>query len=616
MALRIEDYALIGDCRTAALVGRDGSIDWLCLPRFDSGACFAALLGTPENGRWKIAPAAAIEVKEVRRRYRPGSLVLETEFVTEGGEVRVTDAMSIDSATPTMARVVEGLRGEVPMRSELVVRFDYGWIIPWVRRHDWGMSAIAGPDKLRLRSWVEHRGEGLTTVAEFTIKEGQKAPFTLAWHPSTEPAPPGLDAEELINDADVWWRAWSSRCHEADGHSEAVVRSLITLKALTYAPTGGIVAAPTTSLPEWIGGGRNWDYRYCWLRDATFTLHALMGAGYLDEARNWRDWLLRAVAGRPEHLQIMYGLAGERRLTELEIGWLSGYEGSKPVRVGNAASNQFQLDVYGEISDVLHQAHVQGLAHMEDGWRVSQEIIGFLESAWSKPDEGIWEVRGPRRHFTHSKVMAWVAFDRAVKAVEEFGLPCDRLASWKSHRDAIHREVSEKGFDSARNTFVQAYGSNYLDASLLMIPLVGFLPATDPRVVGTVEAIKTQLMNNGFVRRYDSTSNVDGLPPGEGAFLPCTFWLADNLALQGRSDEANEIFERLLSVRNDLGLLAEEYDPIARRQLGNFPQAFSHVSLANTARNLAQDRNLTIQRGLNNEAQSDAIRHNSRSPTT
>jgi GH15 family glucan-1,4-alpha-glucosidase len=427
MAMRIEDYAMIGDCRTAALVGRDGSIDWLCAPRFDSGACFAALLGTPENGRWQLAPSDRVEIQEVRRRYRPGSMVLETEFSTGSGAVRVTDAMAMDSPTPTVARVVEGLRGEVPMRSDIILRFDYGWIVPWVTRQESGVSAIAGPDKLRLRSWVEHRGERFTTVAEFLVKEGQKVPFTLAWHPSAEPAPPGLDAEGVVRDTDAWWRAWSGRCGGQTCGDEAVVRSLLTLKALTYGPTGGIVAAATTSLPEWIGGVRNWDYRFCWLRDATFTLLALINAGYLDEARDWRQWLLRAVAGRPEHLQIMYGVAGERRLTEFTLDWLEGYEGSKPVRVGNAASGQFQLDVHGEVFDALYQAHCHGLAPLDDAWRVGRVLLRFLEKAWKQPDEGIWEVRGQRRHFTHSKVMAWVAFDRGVRSIEQYNLPADHL---------------------------------------------------------------------------------------------------------------------------------------------------------------------------------------------
>ncbi len=588
MPLKIEDYAMIGDCRTAALVGRDGSMDWLCVPRFDSGACFAALLGNPENGRWKIAPGPNVEVKEVRRRYRDGTLVLETDFTTSSGMVRLTDAMAINSTTPTVVRVIEGLRGEVPIRSEVTVRFDYGWIVPWVRRRDWGTSMIAGPDKMRLRSWVEHRGEGMSSVAEFTVKDGQKIPFTLAWHPSTDPAPPGLDAEGAIGDASAWWRAWSSRCENLNGDRDAVLRSLITLKGLTYAPTGGIVAAPTTSLPEKLGGVRNWDYRFCWLRDATFTLLALIGAGYLDEARAWRDWLLRAVAGRPEHLQIMYGLAGERRLTELELPWLDGYEQSKPVRAGNAASVQFQLDVYGEVNDAMHQARRHGLDAMDDGWRVGQVLLEHLETVWSEPDDGIWEVRGPRRHFTHSKVMAWVAFDRAVKSIEQFGTPYEGVDRWRAVRDQIHKEVCEKGFDTSLNAFVQSYGSKSLDASLLMIPLVGFLPADDPKMRGTVEAIERRLMDRGFVKRYDSETNVDGLPPGEGVFLPCTFWLADNLANLGRRQEANEIFDRLLAIRNDVGLLAEEYDLDAGRQLGNFPQAFSHVCLVNTARNLAR----------------------------
>jgi GH15 family glucan-1,4-alpha-glucosidase len=586
MAMRIEDYAMIGDCRTAALVGRDGSIDWLCLPRFDSGACFAALLGAPENGRWKLSPSEKVEVRKVDRRYRPGSMVLETQFTTDTGVVRITDAMAVDSPTPTVARVVEGLRGEVPMRSELVIRFDYGWIVPWVTRHQRGVSAIAGLDKLRLRSWVDHHGEGYATVAEFIVREGQKAPFTLTWHPSTENAPAGLDAEGTILDADEYWRTWSGLCDGGNCEDEAVRRSLLTLKALTYKPTGGIVAAPTTSIPEKIGSVRNWDYRFCWLRDATFTLLSLINAGYLEEAREWRQWLLRAVAGRPDNLQIMYGVAGERRLTEFELDWLAGYEGSKPVRVGNAASGQFQLDVYGEVADAFYQAHRHGLSGLDDAWRLNQVMLRFLEEAWKEPDEGIWEVRGPRRHFTHSKVMAWVAFDRAVRAVEQFGYSTERFEGWKAARDAIHREVCEQGFDPKLGSFVQSYGSPHLDASLLMIHLIGFLPADDPRMKGTVAAIEERLMRDGFVQRYDSCPDVDGLPTGEGAFLPCTFWLADNLTLQGRRDEAREVCERLLDIRNDVGLLAEEYDPVARRQLGNFPQAFSHVCLVNTARNL------------------------------
>jgi GH15 family glucan-1,4-alpha-glucosidase len=589
MAMRIEDYAMIGDCRTAALVGKDGSIDWMCVPRFDSGACFAALLGAPENGRWKVAPAPNVEVKQVRRRYRPGSLVLETEFTTDSGVVRLTDAMAIDSPTPTVARVLEGLRGEVPMRSELEIRFDYGWIVPWVRRHDGGIAAIAGPDMLRLRTGVPHHGEGLSTVAEFTVKEGQKVPFTMAWHPSTVPAPPALDAEWVVYDAETWWRDWSGRCQHLDGDRDAVLRSLITLKGLTYSPTGGMVAAATTSLPEKIGGVRNWDYRFCWLRDATFTLMAMVGAGYLDEAKAWRDWLLRAAAGRPEHLQIMYGVGGERRLTEITLDWLPGYEGSKPVRAGNAASGQFQLDVFGELFGAMHQGRVHGLPTVEGGWSMGRTILKHLESIWNEPDEGIWEVRGPRQHFTHSKVMAWVAFDRAVRAVEDFGLESDRVDDWRKVRDEVRAQVCREGFDEAKGAFVQAYGSKHLDASVLMIPLVGFLPATDPRMVSTVAAIRRELDDRGFIRRYNSSADVDGLPPGEGVFLPCTFWLADNLALQGHRSEALDLYERLLDVRNDVGLFAEEYDPDARRQLGNVPQAFTHVCQINTARNLARD---------------------------
>ncbi len=586
MALRIEDYAMIGDCRTAALVGRDGSIDWFCAPRFDSGACFAALLGTPENGRWKVAPAG--EVRAVRRRYRQGTLVLETEFETDSGAITLVDAMPIDSGAPRIVRLVEGTRGQVPMRLELVIRFDYGAIVPWVQRSDGGISAIAGPDMLRLRSAVATRGEGFTTVAEFLVSEGQRVGFDLAWHPSHEPPPCAVDVEGTIRDTERWWCDWSYGCSSQGRYREAVMRSLITLKALTYAPTGGIAAAPTTSLPECLGGQRNWDYRYCWLRDATFTLYSLMVAGFLDEARAWREWLLRAVAGKPSNLQIMYGLAGERRLTELELTWLAGYEGSKPVRLGNAASDQFQLDVYGEVLDALHQARRAGMAPHADGWRVERNVLNYLEAAWTKPDEGIWEVRGGRRHFTHSKVMAWVAFDRAVKSAEQFALegPIDR---WRAVRDAIHEEVCRAGFDTGRNTFVQSYGATELDASLLMIPLVGFLPPDDPRVLGTVAAVGRKLLVDGFIARYRTDSAVDGLPPGEGAFLPCTFWYADNLALQGRGDEARRIYDRLLDVRNDVGLLAEEYDPRAGRQLGNFPQAFSHVSLVNTAHNLGAD---------------------------
>jgi GH15 family glucan-1,4-alpha-glucosidase len=585
MASRIEDYAVIGDCRTAALVARDGSIDWFCTPRFDSGACFAALLGTPDNGRWKIAPASKVEHVRVARRYRPGTLVLETEFTTDAGSVRLVDAMAIDSPTPILLRQVEGVHGRLPMRMDLIIRFDYGGIVPWVRAADGGISAIGGPDMLQLRGDVETRGEDLTTVAEFEVAEGQRLGFALAWHPSAEEPPPGIEVAAAIDRAGRWWRNWSQGCTYDGEYREAVLRSLITLKALTYAPTGGIAAAVTTSLPEQLGGVRNWDYRFCWLRDATFTLLALLGAGFQEEARAWREWLLRAVAGRPENLQIMYGLAGERRLMEYEVPWLAGYEGSRPVRVGNAASQQFQLDVYGEVFDALYQARRAGLAPLGDVWQMAKTVVRYLETAWKEPDEGIWEVRGPRRHFTHSKVMAWVAFDRAIKAMEQFQYqgPADE---WRAIRDQIHDEVCRRGYDPARNTFVQSYDSKELDASLLMVPMVGFLPADDPRMLGTVEAIARDLRRDGFIERYASGSAVDGLPAGEGAFLPCTFWLADNYALQGRTDEARRIFEHLLTIRNDVGLLAEEYDTGNKRLLGNLPQAFSHISLINTAYNL------------------------------
>jgi GH15 family glucan-1,4-alpha-glucosidase len=585
MATRIEDYALIGDCQTAALVSREGSVDWLCVPRFDSGACFAALLGTPEHGRWLLAPAGG--VRSSRRRYVGNTLVLETEHTTDDGVVTVTDFMPPRGVAPDIVRIVEGKGGTVPMRSELVIRFDYGSIVPWVRRTDDGICAVAGPDTLRLRTPVPQRGEDLTTVAEFEVAAGQRVPFTLTWQHSYHDSPPADDPEDDLRQTLDWWREWSGRCTYDGPWRDAVLRSLITLKAMTYAPTGGIVAAATTSLPEFLGGVRNWDYRYCWLRDATFTLMALLHCGYQDEAQAWREWLLRAVAGDPATVQIMYGLAGERRLTEFELDWLPGYEDSKPVRVGNAASRQFQLDVYGEVINALYYPRSVGLTASEGDWRVGRALIKSVEELWDQPDEGIWEVRGPRQHFTHSKVMAWVAIDRGVKAIQKFGLegPVDR---WRTLRDTIHAQVCERGFDPAQNSFVQAYDSKLLDASLLMIPLVGFLPPDDPRVCGTVAAIEKHLMPDGFVARYDTSQTKDGLPPGEGAFLPCTFWLADNYALSGRQDEAAALFERLLALRNDVGLLAEEYDPRLRRQVGNVPQAFTHVGLVNTALNLCR----------------------------
>jgi GH15 family glucan-1,4-alpha-glucosidase len=586
MPLPIEDYGLIGDTQTAALVGRDGSIDWLCLPHFDSGACFAALVGDPRNGRWLIHPDATVLGRT--RRYRPNTLILETDFETAAGHVRIIDFMTPRDGEPDLIRIVEGLRGEVRMHMELVIRFDYGSIVPWVRKMEGHLRAIAGPDALSLWTDVETYGRELTTQAEFTVRAGERVPFVLMWHPSHASSPAPVDPMRELEDTSDWWKAWCDRCSYEGPWHDQVMRSLITLKALTFAPTGGIVAAPTTSLPECVGGVRNWDYRFCWLRDATYTLYALMIGGYTEEAAAWRNWLLRAVAGDPSSLHIMYGMRGERRLPELELPWLPGYENSRPVRVGNAAATQFQLDVYGEVMDSLHLARRAGLANDADAWALQQALLGHLEQAWREPDEGVWEVRGPRRHFTHSKVMAWVAFDRAVKAVERYGAsgPVDR---WRQLRDEVHAEVCREGFDAHRNTFTQYYGSEELDASLLLIPLVGFLPATDPRVVGTVTAIERELMWNGFVQRYVTKEHIDGLPPGEGVFLACTFWLADNYALQGRDDEAVQIFERLLSLRNDLGLLAEQYDPERKRQLGNFPQAFSHVMLINTARNLARE---------------------------
>jgi GH15 family glucan-1,4-alpha-glucosidase len=584
MPLRIEDYALIGDCETAGLVGKDGSLDWLCLPRFDSGACFAALLGTPEHGRWQIAPAG--EVRKVSRRYREGTIILETTFETAEGTVTLIDGMAIRDEHPVLIRCVRGERGQVPMRLHLVIRFDYGSIVPWVTQlEEGGIKAVAGPDTLRLRTKVPLRGENHSTVAEFTVSEKQELPFMLTWRSSHEQGKPAGDPRKFLRKAESSWRKWSKGCDCAGPWGEQILRSLLTLKALTYAPTGGVVAAATTSLPEYLGGIRNWDYRLCWIRDATFTLYALMAAGYKDEAAAWREWLLRAAAGTPDKLQIMYGLAGERRLTEWEVDWLPGYEGARPVRIGNNAALQFQLDVYGELLDALYQSRRIGLEPEQAAWGLEKSIVEFLESAWHNPDEGIWEVRGPRRHFTHSKVMAWVAFDRAVKMVEKFGVdgPLDR---WRAQRDAVHREVCEKGFDPEKNSFVQYYGSQTPDASLLMIPLVGFLPADDPRMAGTVACVERELLREGFVHRYWTQECIDGLPPGEGVFLPCTFWLADNYVMLGRHNEAEQVFKRLLALCNDVGLLSEEYDPQAQRLVGNFPQAFTHVGLINTAMNL------------------------------
>jgi GH15 family glucan-1,4-alpha-glucosidase len=587
MGLPIEDYAIIGDTHTAALVSREGSIDWLCLPRFDSPACFTALLGDHRHGRWMIGPAG--EVLDVQRRYRGDTLVLETEFRTAEGTVRLVDCMPPRQDDPDVARVVEGVHGRVRMRMELVIRFDYGSIVPWVRHRDRAIQAVAGPDSVWLRTPVPIRGRNLTTVAEFDVAEGEQVPFMLTWHVSHRPAPRAIDPIRAVRDTERWWRQWVGQLDYHGGWREAVTRSVLTLKALTYGPTGGVVAAPTTSLPEALGGVRNWDYRYCWLRDATFTLDALMQSGMQAEAEAWREWLLRAVAGNPEQTQILYGVAGERRMDERELEWLPGYEGSTPVRIGNAAVRQFQLDVYGEVMDALHLARQTGIPSDEPSWELQRALMDFLESNWREPDEGIWEVRGPRRHFTHSKVMAWAAVDRAVKAVEFYGRR-GPLKRWRALRDTIHSEVLERGFDPELGTFVQFYGAKQTDASLLMIPLVGFLPASDRRMRGTVAAIERELCPDGLVLRYapDGSESVDGLPAGEGTFLACSFWLADNLALLGRHDEARELFERLLDLRNDVGLLAEEYDSKTGRLLGNFPQAFSHVALVNTARQLSR----------------------------
>jgi GH15 family glucan-1,4-alpha-glucosidase len=586
MSIPLEDYALIGDCETAALVSRPGSIDWLCWPRFDSGACFAALLGGPEHGRWLIQ--SADRGARVTRRYRRNTLILETRIETAEGAVVVIDFMPPRGRNSDIVRLVRGERGAVAMRTELILRFDYGYTVPWVNRmSDGTFRAIAGPDMVVMHTPVPLRGRDLTTVGEFTVSAGTTVPFVLTHGFSHLPPPHPIDAEDSLDSTEAFWTRWTDR-QTADGEwAEAVTRSLITLKALTYRPTGGIVAAPTTSLPEHLGGTRNWDYRFCWLRDATLTLLALMNAGYYDEAKAWTEWLLRAAAGAPSQLQIMYGLAGERRLNEYEAKWLPGYEQSRPVRIGNAAHGQLQLDVFGEVMDALHHA-ARGSVHPgEADWALQVAMLEQLEKVWDAPDEGIWEVRGPARHFTHSKVMAWVAFDRGIRAVETYAVkgPVDR---WRDLRSRIHDEVCRRGFDAGMNSFVQTYDSKELDASLLLIPTTGFLPPDDPRVRGTIEAVEHHLLVDGFVLRYDTRATDDGLPSGEGAFLACSFWLADAYVLIGRVDDARRLFERLLALRNDLGLLSEEYDPRARRLVGNFPQAFSHIALVNTANNLAR----------------------------
>jgi GH15 family glucan-1,4-alpha-glucosidase len=589
MPQHIEDYGLIGDRETAALVGRDGSIDWLCWPRFDSDACFAALLGGPEHGRWLLAPADP--PVRVQRHYRPGTLVLETEFETaEGGVAVLTDAMPERGTESDLVRIVTGRRGRIAFRSELVLRFAYGAAVPWVTRlpDGSGLRAVTGPDKVVLRTPAPLRGEGKRTLSEFTVEAGQTVPFVLTYTPSHLPDPAPLDAARVMQETERSWVAWSARCRPAGRWSEAVLRSVITLRALTYRPTGGIVAAATTSLPEEIGGPRNWDYRICWLRDATLTLLALLRAGYRDAAQDWRDWLLRAAMGSPEQIQVMYGLAGEKRLREWELDWLPGYEGSRPVRVGNAAHEQLQLDVFGELADVLHQGHRQGMEIPAEAWALQRALTCHLEQIWTLPDCGIWEVRSAPEHFTYSKVMAWAAVDRAVRGIEAFGLD-GPLARWRELRRRIHDDVCRNGYDAQLGSFVRAYGSRELDASLLLLPAIGFLPPEDPRILGTIAAVERDLLHGGFVRRYRTESAADGFCSGEGVFLACSFWLADAMAMTGRREEAEALFESLLDVRNDLGLLAEEYDPAARRLLGNFPQAFSHTALVNTAYSLSVD---------------------------
>src|SRR5579872_156099 len=580
MSLALEDYALIGDCETAALVSREGSIDWLCVPSFDRAACFAALLGGPEQGRWVIAPADGGHT--VRRRYRDDTLVLETTFETPSGAARLVDCMPLREEHPRVVRLVEGVRGCVRMQTQLVIRFDYGSIVPWVRNVHGELRAVAGPDCLRLESDVPLRGQDLTTVGEFDVHPHERVGFVLTWHPSYVEDTKHVDAAVAVAATERAWSRWVRRCTYSGPWRDAVVRSLVVLKALTDAPTGGMVAAPTTSLPERIGGVRNWDYRFCWLRDATFTLLALLGAGFEDEARAWREWLLRAAAGDPAKLQIMYGVDGRRRLPEQELGWLPGYEASRPVRCGNAAHTQLQFDVYGEVMDAMYQCDRFGIEPEAAFWNLLRMLLECLEGKWHEPDEGIWEVRGPRRHFVHSKVMAWVAFDRGLSLMTAAGFdgPADR---WRAQCEKIKAEVCTRGFDRDLGAFVQSYGSKHLDASLLMIPLVGFLPASDARVRGTIEAIERQLCDGGLVRRYGTDRSVDGLPRVEGAFLACSFWLADCLALLGRRDDARALFERVLALRSDVGLLSEEYDLERRRLVGNFPQAFSHVALVNAA---------------------------------
>jgi GH15 family glucan-1,4-alpha-glucosidase len=585
---RIEDYAFLSDTQSGALVSRDGCVDWLCLPRFDSGACFAALLGGPENGCWRFTPEGKIKRRE--RRYRGDSMILESEVYTGEGAIRFIDFMPPRGTNPDIVRIIEGIEGRVKIAMELIIRFDYGSTVPWVRRRHGGLEAVAGPNALILHTPIQTHGEDLKTVAKFSVAKGDRVPFVLTWYQSHELPPKEVDAEKALKQTESYWRQWAQQYKRSGPWQDAVMRSLITLKGLTYAPTGGIVAAATTSLPEEIGGVRNWDYRFCWLRDATFTLLALLSFGYHEEARAWREWLLRAIAGSASQTQIMYGVQGERWLDERELPWLSGYENSKPVRVGNAASKQFQLDVFGEVVDAMYNAHRSGIRMNEPDWRMQVSLVNFLETKWQEPDEGIWEVRGGRRQFTHSKMMAWVAFDRAVKLIEDGNCSADHhLSRWKRLRDQIHREVCERGYNKKKKAFTQSYGSDDMDASILTMPLVGFLPIEDERVRNTIAAVERDLTYEGFVLRYPTRKGgVDGLPGGEGVFLPCSFWLVDCLHLLGRKSDARRLYERLLDLRNDVGLLAEEYDLKRKRLLGNFPQAFSHVGLVNSAQILAE----------------------------
>jgi GH15 family glucan-1,4-alpha-glucosidase len=604
MPSHIEDYALIGDCRSAALVARDGSIDWLCWPRFDSEACFAALLGTPKHGRWLVAPRGQAEVT---RRYRPNTLVLETHFETEEGAATLVDFMPVLAPNSTVVRFVIGKRGKLKFHTELILRFGYGAVVPWVSRLENGtLRAIAGPDMVALHTPVHVTGKGMTTVGEFTVSRGEIIPFVLSYSPSHLPLPAALDPTSALAETETYWREWSGKCRTAGQWTAAVKRSVITLKALTYGPTGGIIAAPTTSLPERLGGERNWDYRYCWLRDSTLTLLGAMQAGYYEEAQAWREWLLRAVAGSPDQLQIMYGIGGERRLTEWTADWLPGYENSAPVRIGNAAHVQLQLDVFGELMDTGYQARRGGLSGNEAGWAVGLAVLVHLKKIWREPDQGIWEMRGPAQHFTYSKVMAWVAFDRAIKSAETFGLE-GPLDEWRALRDEICNDVLEHGFNNRLGTFVQAYGSDQLDASLLLIPSVGFLPVTDPRMEKTIAAIERRLVREGYVMRYSTEEVEDALPPGEGAFLACSFWLVDVYTLQGRTDDAERLFRRLVGLRNEVGLLSEQYDPRDKRLVGNFPQAFSHLALINSAYNLTRARKPVHQRAQDEHAPPEEV---------